>query len=272
VGSTSGTDSLSVRVTLAAGGQAVGPISETWKVAPGLLQGTVYYESYLTQLVTNSQFSLADGGTIDIGAALLAIKPGDLAPHVVAGTNSPGLDAGNPNWGVGCRGCHSVAAKGGSFLIQQNDYSITSLYSLPSATETQLPIDKSDSGQEISYLAFAGLSPDGTLALTNTAGFPAVNPEAQIDLYTIGANPTLARPSGLPAGVQGATPVFSPDGTHVAFTHTGGTLGSLVGDGSHVVALESCSRAAAGTAPLRRSRRMPATRGEASFRSIPTPR
>jgi len=218
VESTAGSDALSVRVTLAAQGAAVGPISETWIIAPGLLQGTVYYESYFTQLVTNAQFNFPDGGTVEGGAALLAIKPGDTGPHVVAGTNTD------------CRGCHSVAAKGGSLITQDTNYAVTSLYTLPLATETQLPLHD--------ILAFAGLSPDGTLALTNTAGFPAINPDTKVELYHVGANPTVAAASGLPSNIGGATPSFSPDGTHVAFTHVSGNAGSLSGDGSHVLAMD----------------------------------
>jgi hypothetical protein len=44
-------------------------------------------------------------------------------------------------------------------------------------------------------------------------------------------------PAALPAGVVGATPAFSPDGAHVAFTHVSGTVGALTGDGTHVVAM-----------------------------------
>jgi hypothetical protein len=41
----------------------------------------------------------------------------------------------------------------------------------------------------------------------------------------------------LPANLHGATPAFSGDGKHVAFTHVSGTVGSLTGDGSHLVAM-----------------------------------
>ena len=40
-------------LTVAKGGVAYGPISETWTVAPARLAGTIYYNSYGTQLVQN---------------------------------------------------------------------------------------------------------------------------------------------------------------------------------------------------------------------------
>ena len=42
-------DRLTVKLTIAKGGQGYGPISETWTIAPGRLTGTVYYNSYGTQ-------------------------------------------------------------------------------------------------------------------------------------------------------------------------------------------------------------------------------
>jgi hypothetical protein len=65
--------------------------------------------------------------------------------------------------------------------------------------------------------------------------------DSQTELYRMGAGgaaASLAPNTGLPAGLIGATPAFSPDGAHVAFTHVGGTIGSLVGDGTHVVTMD----------------------------------
>ena len=55
--------------------------------------------------------------------------------------------------------------------------------------------------------------------------------------------------AGLPAGISGATPVFSPDGKHVAFTHVSGKLGALTGDGTHVVAMDFDSTVPSMSAP-----------------------
>ena len=53
-------DQLTVSLTVAKGGVGYGPISQTWTVAPARLDGTIYYNSYGTQLVQN--YSGAVGG------------------------------------------------------------------------------------------------------------------------------------------------------------------------------------------------------------------
>jgi hypothetical protein len=239
--STSGTDPLGVSVVFLVGGASVGPISESWIVAPGVLQGTVYYESYGTLLVTNSDVTAQDG--THFGAAVLAIKAGDTAPHVVAGTNSP-----SGQWGQGCRGCHTVAA-GGSRLITQDDtwgYEPTSLYGLQSASAAALapPATCTLPGGTTGAcpggtFAWAGLSPDGQYALTNGHQYATDQWLDETQLFRIDASGTATQVavSGLPPGVQGMTPAFSADGKHVAFTHKDGTLGSRTGDG-HVVVMD----------------------------------
>jgi hypothetical protein len=223
--STGGSDMLSVRLVFVAGGVAVGPLTSAWKVAPGILQGTVYYESYGTLLVKNSDFTAQDGTRV--GAAVLGIHPGTTAPFVAAGTNTA---AGAAN-GTGCRACHSVAARGSSMIVQDDvyPYDVTSQYSLQTLAETRL--------SATSVLSWAALSPDGKYALTSGV-FMGAPTDTKTELYRL-APPaaSLLTVAGLPDGVVGATPAFSPDGKHVAFTHVSGTLGTITGDGSHVVAL-----------------------------------
>jgi hypothetical protein len=231
--STAANDPLTASVVFLAGGNVVGPITRTWKVAPGILQGTVYYESYGTLLVQNSDVTAQDG--MLFGAAVLGIKPGATAPTVVAGTNTP---AGQPA-GTGCRGCHAVAAQGSRLVTQNNAWPYTSgsLYDLQTSAESAVSPTSSAS---MGLFFYAGLSPDGQFALTNSPEYLNAT-----QLYQIAANgtATAVNAAGLPAPgsatpVQGATPVFSPDGQHAAFTHVSGTLGSLVGDGTHVVELD----------------------------------
>ncbi len=230
--STSGTDALNVSLAFLAGGATVGPLVRSWTIAPAILEGTVYYESYGTELVQNSDFTAQDGS--HVGAAVLAIKPGDTGPHVVAGTSSP-----NGQWGTGCRACHSVAARGSRLLVQDDTwpYGTTSLYDLQSLAGAPLvPPGQAPAGT----FAWAGLSPDGRFALTNGPLFATGSNLGETQVFqidTAGAATELTV-AGLPAGVSGATPVFSPDGRHVAFTHVSGTLGALTGDGTHVVALD----------------------------------
>jgi hypothetical protein len=231
--STAGTDSLKVSLVFLQGGSAVGPLTRTWRIAPGLLQGTVYYESYGTQLVKNSDFTAQGGGYV--GAAVLSIHPGDSGPRIAAGTTTPPASLGS---GAGCRACHSVAAKGGNLIVEDDKYpySQSSLYNLQTLTETLVTPAPSNPPYPLSW---AGLSPDGTYALTS-AVWMGTDTDNRTELYRIDAA-GMATPvpaDALVPGLKGATPTFSPDGAHVAFTHVAGTVGSLVGDGTHVVTVD----------------------------------
>jgi hypothetical protein len=218
-------DRLVVSLTVAKGGQAYGPISETWTIAPARLAGTVYYNSYGTQLVKNS-IEPSFGNGPQFGAAVLGIKGGATGPSVVAGTASP-LGSG-----AGCRVCHVVSTDGSKLVAQHGDtYARTSAYDLKNANaETSL------NGYD-DLFGWAGLSPDGALALTNTADLAAGAPASR--LYTF--PPTSMTPlsvAGLPANLQAGTPTFSPDGKHVAFDFLGGTIGAMNGNGTQLVALD----------------------------------
>jgi hypothetical protein len=194
----------------------------------------VYYESYGTELVKNSDFQAQGGGYV--GAAVLAIKPGDTGPRVVAGTNTPAASLGS---GAGCRACHSVAANGSSLIVQDDKYPYaqTSRYDLQTQAESQ--VNAPPSANPPYPLSWAGLSPDGAYALTSSV-WMGTDTDSQTELFRMGqgAVATPVAVPGLPSGIKGATPVFSPDGKHVAFTHVSGALGTLVGDGSHVITLD----------------------------------
>jgi hypothetical protein len=199
------TDTVTVTLIFAQGSTAYGPYTLHWKVAPAPLVGTVYYNSYGTSLVQNSGFGTYPNGTgPEIGGATLSINPGATAPILVAGT--PSTDDS------GCRVCHTVSANGG-FLVTQHgpSYSTSSLYSLNAGnTETVLGPQN---------IAFAALYPDGTMLFSGSGGMSWGDTASQ--LYAL-PGATLLTPTGIPAGLQGTLPAFSPDGTHVAFVFWGG--------------------------------------------------
>ncbi len=218
-------DPLVVKLTVAKGGMAYGPIVETWKVAPAHLAGTVYYNSYGTLLVANSFERQYNNGP-QFGAAVLAIQGGSTAPSVVAGTASP-LGSG-----AGCRVCHVVSADGSRLIAQHGDiYSRTSAYDLKNMNAESV-LNGYDN-----LFGWAGLSPDGKLALTNAADLAASAPASQ--LYTF--PPVSATPlpvTGIPADLRAGAPAFSPDGRHVAFDFLGGTIDMTTGNGTQLVALD----------------------------------
>ncbi len=225
-------DQLVLELTVASGGMGYGPIKQTWNVAPARLAGTVYYNSYGTQLVKNSTDTDYNGN--EYGAAVLGIKGGSTAPYVVAGNPTP-LPV--PPGGAGCRVCHVVASQGSLLIAQQgSDYLGTSSYDLQNMNaETKLV------GYDNVY-GWAGLTPDGKMARTNAAALAAENPPGNpppTALYAF--PPTSGSPlasTGIHNDLQAGAPAFSPDTKHVAFDFIGGTIGSVSGDGTQLVAMD----------------------------------
>lgn len=214
------TDQLTVKLTVAKGGVAYGPISETWTIAPARLDGTIYYQSYGTQLVQN--YSGAVGGNKMFGAAVLSIRVGDTAPKVTAGTN-----ATSP---TGCRVCHSVAAAGSRVVtVDGNDQSKSSSYDL-------------------------SMMPAPETVMTNLANYPAMFPDGSKALTTAGAmlsmptGATLPAPTGLSAVATNlGQPAFSPDGTKLAFNPLAGPAGTKINQGLYVMSYDKTTNAFSGS-------------------------
>ena len=198
-------DQLTVGLTVAKGGVAYGPITQTYTIAEARLSGTIYYNSYGTQLAQN--FTGAVGGNGEFGGAVLSIHAGDTAPKLAAGTNT--LTSG-------CRVCHSVAASGSRLVVQHGDsYGTSSAYDLAPAGNTEHVLAN---GSE-----FPAVYPDGSLALT-----------ASGSLLPLPADPTPITPTGLTATNLGQ-PAFSPDGTMVVFNPLAGPAPLVLQQGLYVM-------------------------------------
>ena len=178
-------DQLTVNLIVAKSGQAYGPISETWTVAPGLLDGIIYYNSYGTQLAQN--LGGAVGGNGMFGGAVLSIHVGDTGPQLAAGASGTTAQ---------CRVCHSVAAGGSRLIAQHGDnYGESSAYDLKPGgnVETVMTHDAS----------FPAMYPDGSMALTE-GGLLLPLPTDTTPIPVTGLS-SFATDLG--------TPAFSPDGT-----------------------------------------------------------
>jgi hypothetical protein len=223
---------------------AIGPYTMTWKVAPGTLKGTVYYNSYGTALVKNSKVkSCAPGEDLlgtpcnennnnrtgpYFGAATLAIKPGATDPVVAAGTTT-GAPAGATD--TGCRTCHAVSTNGSTLFTQHGDnYDISSAYALTmaNAESAVTPATK---------LAYPALSPDGTWLMSSNG---TISGDTSTRAYTT-AGVLMATQPTLPTGwtsFGAAYPTFSPDGKHLAFNYQFSIAGATTNDGKSLGALD----------------------------------
>ncbi len=218
-------DGLVMKLTVEKGGMASGPVTQTWPVAPARLTGSVYYNSYGTQLVKN--WSSADGAGHAVGAAILGIQSGQTGPSLVVGQNSPLGSNGIPTNDSGCRVCHVVSSRG-RWLLTQSEQGTPAdgqsfLYDLTAANVQGSAVTIPTQGT----FAWAAMVSDGTYALTNSIDPSSSNPAltnaaAGKATSTFGPFAPMppgagAAPSGLPMGIAAGYPSFAPDDKLVAF-------------------------------------------------------
>ena len=182
-----------------------GTIADTVKVkfATAQLKGTIYYQSYDSKLVAAS----APNG------ATLAIKVGSATPTVIDGNTV-------------CRDCHSLSANGARLITLNGAATSPSLYSdtktLNLATGTaEATVTSNNDGR----FAWAALSPDGTMAFTNSGTSPSwmsgqwntAASQGPSNLYSIPSGAALTT-SGL-TSLRAMFPAFATDGSQVAFNY-----------------------------------------------------
>jgi len=198
-------EDVTVSLTFSEGTKAIGPITQTWKIARGPLKGTVYYNSYGTTLAKN--YCCTPTGA-RFGAATLAIKGGSSNPVLIAGTDTD------------CRVCHSVASSGSMLVTARGDsYSSSSAYSLK-APITETPMSPGDG-----RFAWPAMFPDGKMLFGDSS--PNLgSSSAPSGLFSVPSGAPITS-SGLPSGLRAASPAFSPDGKHVSFNYYSGDQKSL---------------------------------------------
>ncbi|MBK6695965.1 MAG: PD40 domain-containing protein [Myxococcales bacterium] len=210
-------EDVAVSLVFAKSGAAYGPLTSSWKVAAGPLKGTVYYNSYGTNLAKNYDGALPDSRRF--GGATLAIKGSSTDPVLVAGGTG---DSGY------CRVCHSVAANGSVLLTQRREGGDKqfSTYDLKTGVETKMLPE----GTTAANYAWPAIYPDGTLFLGDSSSAIGSSDQSN-QLYQVvsgggSATPTAVTMNGWPAGFRAAFPAFSHDGRRLAFTMFGGAAGA----------------------------------------------
>jgi hypothetical protein len=195
-------DKLTVAVNKRTGTTVAGPVTENWSVAPAVLKGAIYYSTYKSPLLPWNNATGTGGG-------ILRIKPGNSAEVVRSG----------------CVVCHSVSANGSvlAAAIGPDLSNPTSSDTVNLSFQQAMPTPRG-TGPTGQQYAFAGLTPDGTLALTN--GVPALGPPyvphgLANDYQSILVNTQTGAPVASPTLAQlvkhAQAPAFSPDGKHVVF-------------------------------------------------------
>ncbi len=191
---------VEVKVYTASDGNVYGPITETWKVAAGVLKGTVYYNSYDSLITT--------GGGAETGG-VIAIKPRSPDPVLAV-----------PSQAGKCHVCHTVSADGSTLWAQDGaDYANGASYDL-TAAGARTPYPASGVGGIAANnrkFVWSAPYPDGSFALASSrfAREAYTQTNAKLFARTDGSE-VLA--TGLTGVVDSAvTPAFSPDGRKVAF-------------------------------------------------------
>ena len=223
---------VSVKIFNAADNKVYGPINESWKVAPGVLKGTVYYNSYDSLITT--------GGGAENGG-VIAIKPRSPDPVLAV-----------PSQAGKCHVCHTLSADGSTLWAQDgDDYANGASYNLTSSGARTPYLASGVGGVAANDRKFVWSAPypDGSFALAS-ARFAR-------EAYTQGDSKLFARTDGsevVSGGVTGVvtsavTPSFSPDGRKIAFNfwEGPGAGGVTAGAGRSLAAFDFTCGAPAGS-------------------------
>jgi hypothetical protein len=189
------TSPVQVQVTKLVSGAVSGPITETWTIAQGNIRGTIYYETYGSQIL---------GGADSVG--IMKIQPGATAPTPVKS---------------GCGNvCHTASADG-STLVANVGLDISSAsYDLKNNAATIYTASNIN-------LTYGGIYPDGSFVMSATNYRTWALGGSLLYSTSTGANIAANGWTVTNAG----TPAFSPDGKMMAYNSgldgsgTGGTLG-----------------------------------------------
>jgi hypothetical protein len=175
-------DPLKVEITKVAGGVVAGPITEYWPVAQGSLRGTIYYETYGSQLA----------GAV----GLMEIQPGAATPKVIK---------------TGCGNvCHTASADGSTLVASQTLLS-SAAYDLKNNIATiQTATDE--------RYTYGALTPDGSLLMSATH-YRTWIPGTPSKLYDTKSGSVIPALGWDGVIKNGGTTAFSPDGKQIAFVH-----------------------------------------------------
>ncbi|MFO0759080.1 MAG: hypothetical protein U0359_21490 [Byssovorax sp.] len=179
---------VDVQISKIYNGQKYGPIFRQWILANGKLHGTVYYNTYQSPLAQSN-------------GAMLRIKGTSAVPEVLVGN---------------CTVCHSISSDG-STAAAANHSGAGGIFDLTGGN-----VNPPIVWQDTERAAFAGIYPkNGTVFVVNGApggSWPPNTPGTSQSWYSElrTKNGALIPNSGIEQ-YYAMSPVFSHDGTHLAF-------------------------------------------------------
>ena len=222
---------LEVKIYQPSNDTVYGPITRTWKVAPGVLKGTVYYNSYDSVLTT--------GGGAETGG-VIKIQP-----------RSPDPELALPNQAGKCHVCHTVSADGSTLFVQDTNYSDGASYDLKQVSTPRTPYLASTNAQHNRKFVWSAPYPDGSFALSSSYWAREAYSQSDSKLFKRADGAELST-TGFSGIVSSAvTPAFAPDGRKVAFNfwEGAGAGGVTAGGGRSLAVMDfSCGQAAGSTA------------------------
>jgi hypothetical protein len=175
---------VQVAITKVDGAGVTGPISESWTIAQGSLRGTIYYETYDSDIL---------GGVGSVG--VMKMQPGAPQPTKVLS---------------GCGNvCHTASADG-STLVAASGLGTSTSYDLTNNGATLF----ASPNEQFTYGA---LYPDGSITMSATNYRTSFNAPSRLSDTKTGA--AIAAPGWDGVITAAGTVAFSPDGKQIAFNH-----------------------------------------------------
>ncbi len=222
-------DDLELEVTLYAPAEDVvyGPIRRRFRVAPGVLRGTVYYSSYESQVTSG-------GGAAALRGGVIKIKPRSPEPELAV-----------PYMSGKCHACHTVSADGSTLFAQDGtvgsspsgDYRNGASYDLSHASPPRTEYLGELLPAHDRKFVWSAPYPDGSFALASHGYAREAYSQTVSKLFDRASGAEVVAPSLSPV-TSAVTPAFSPDGRKLAFNFWAGSGadGVTAGDG-HSLAL-----------------------------------
>jgi hypothetical protein len=178
-------EDVQVQLSKISKGKVSGPVVESWNIAPGSLRGTIYYETYDSQIIG------AMGG---LGVGIMRIQPGASKPDVIKQA------CGNV--------CHTASADGSTLVANTGFPAGSASYDLRNPAS---PINSAADDK----FTYGGIYPDGSFVISSTNYRTWLMTPSHV--YDTRTGNQLSAPGFDGVVTNASMPAFSPDGKFLVF-------------------------------------------------------